>query len=141
MIKNPLTMHPDADVETAAQIIYEKKIGGIPVVDDEDKPVAGVRISAYGRGQPNRNTITDETGKFQMEKMCEGNITISANTDSQPRLYGRVETEGGSQPARERGRPDLASLQSRCAQRGRPGKNRFEFRLSAQRQPVAAQGP
>jgi len=45
MIKNPITMHPDADVETAARIIYEKKIGGIPVVDDDDKVVGIITVT------------------------------------------------------------------------------------------------
>jgi acetoin utilization protein AcuB len=33
MIRNPITVSPDDDVEIAAQYIYEYKIGGIPVVD------------------------------------------------------------------------------------------------------------
>ncbi|RJQ85269.1 MAG: CBS domain-containing protein [Desulfobacteraceae bacterium] len=32
MIKNPITVSPDDDVEIAAQIIYKHKIGGLPVV-------------------------------------------------------------------------------------------------------------
>lgn len=32
MIKEPITVHPDDDVETAAQLIYNHKIGGLPVV-------------------------------------------------------------------------------------------------------------
>ena len=32
MIKNPITVDPDNDIEVAAQIIYKKKISGIPVV-------------------------------------------------------------------------------------------------------------
>lgn len=32
MIKNPITIHPDDDIEIAAQLIYKYKIGGIPVV-------------------------------------------------------------------------------------------------------------
>jgi len=32
MIKNPITVNPDDDIEIAAQIIYKKKISGIPVV-------------------------------------------------------------------------------------------------------------
>ena len=45
MIKNPITMHPDADVENAAQIIYEKKIGGIPVVDDDNKVIGIITVT------------------------------------------------------------------------------------------------
>ncbi len=33
MIKNPLTVNPDDDIETAALLIYRRKIGGLPVVD------------------------------------------------------------------------------------------------------------
>jgi len=32
MIKDPITMEPDNDIEIAAQLIYKYKIGGIPVV-------------------------------------------------------------------------------------------------------------
>jgi acetoin utilization protein AcuB len=32
MIKNPITVSPDSDVEIAAQLIYKHKIGGLPVV-------------------------------------------------------------------------------------------------------------
>ena len=34
MIKAPITVRPDDDVEVAAQLIYKHKIGGIPVVDN-----------------------------------------------------------------------------------------------------------
>ncbi len=32
MIKNPIVIDPDSDIETAARLIYKHKIGGIPVV-------------------------------------------------------------------------------------------------------------
>ncbi len=32
MIRNPITVEPDDDIEIAAQLIYKHKIGGIPVV-------------------------------------------------------------------------------------------------------------
>lgn len=34
MIKNPITVHPEDDIEIAAQRIYKHKIGGMPVVQD-----------------------------------------------------------------------------------------------------------
>jgi acetoin utilization protein AcuB len=34
MIKNPITIAPDNDIEVAAQIIYKHKISGIPVVEN-----------------------------------------------------------------------------------------------------------
>jgi glutaredoxin len=66
------------------------------VVDDDDKPVAGVRVSCYGDNQPNRRTQTDTEGKFTLEKVCAGKIRISANKSGTPRLYGSIETEGGA---------------------------------------------
>jgi acetoin utilization protein AcuB len=34
IIKNPITVNPDDDIEYAAQLIYNHKIGGMPVVED-----------------------------------------------------------------------------------------------------------
>ena len=34
MIKDPITVGPDDDIETAARLIYNHKIGGLPVVKD-----------------------------------------------------------------------------------------------------------
>jgi acetoin utilization protein AcuB len=34
MIKKPITVSPDDDIELAAMLIYNHKIGGMPVVDD-----------------------------------------------------------------------------------------------------------
>jgi len=72
------------------------------VVDDEDKPVAGARISCYGDNQPSRRTQTDTDGKFTLDKICAGRMRISANksgetrTSGSTRLYGSIETEGGA---------------------------------------------
>ena len=72
------------------------------VVDDEDKPVAGVRVSCYGDNQPSRRTQTDTDGKFTLDKICAGRMRISANksgetrTSGSTRLYGSIETEGGA---------------------------------------------
>jgi acetoin utilization protein AcuB len=35
MIKDPITVNPDDDIEIAAKLIYNHKIGGIPVVKDD----------------------------------------------------------------------------------------------------------
>lgn len=35
MIKHPITVSPDDDVETAARLIYKHKIGGLPVVQGQ----------------------------------------------------------------------------------------------------------
>ena len=45
MIKDPITIPPDADVEVAARIIHEKKIGGMPVVDENNKVVGIITVT------------------------------------------------------------------------------------------------
>ncbi len=39
MTKNVITVSPDASVEEAAQIMIDKKVGGLPVVKDKNKLV------------------------------------------------------------------------------------------------------
>ena len=65
-------------------------------MDVENRPIAGARVNAYGRGQPHRNTTTDENGKFVIENMCRGRIQIQSHIDTPRSLHARVETEGGA---------------------------------------------
>ena len=44
MIKNPITIHPDASLEEAATLIYHYKIGGLPVIDN-DKVVGIITVN------------------------------------------------------------------------------------------------
>ena len=74
-------------------------ISGV-VVDDDNKPMAGARISSYGDNQPYRNTQTDIDGKFTLERVCAGKIRISADKSDVTRLYGYIETEGGATDVR-----------------------------------------
>jgi acetoin utilization protein AcuB len=45
MISNPITVMADTDIEEAAKIIYYNKIGGLPVVDEEDHPVGIITVA------------------------------------------------------------------------------------------------
>ena len=83
------------ELEPLVLAAADRSLSGV-VIDVEGKPVAGVRVNAYGRGQPRRNTTTDEQGKFVIENMCTGRIQVQANTDVPQRLHGRLETEGGA---------------------------------------------
>lgn len=50
------------------------------VLDADDKPVAGARVAAYGRGQPSNNsTRTDRRGLFKFNEVCAGEVHLSAN--------------------------------------------------------------
>ncbi|MFB0555856.1 MAG: carboxypeptidase regulatory-like domain-containing protein [Phycisphaerae bacterium] len=83
------------DVGTITLAVANLSVSGV-VVDDEDKPVAGVRVYCYGDNQPSRSTQTDTEGKFTLENVCAGKMRISANKSGTPRLYGYIETEGGA---------------------------------------------
>jgi len=67
------------------------------VVDDLDRPVSGIRIYAYGNGQPSRETFTDSEGQFTIENVCLGPLNIQANSQGRAprRLHGRAQAEGG----------------------------------------------
>jgi protocatechuate 3,4-dioxygenase beta subunit len=66
------------------------------VVDIDDKPVAGARVYCYGENQPHRNTQTDAEGKFTLDKICAGELRVSADKSGQTRLYGNIRTEAGA---------------------------------------------
>jgi hypothetical protein len=87
------------NVGTITLLVANLSVSGV-VVDDEDKPVAGARISCYGDNQPSRRTQTDTYGKFTLEKVCAGRIRLSSNKSGTPRLYGSIETEGGATDVR-----------------------------------------
>ena len=67
------------------------------VVDANDEPVANARIYFYGDGQPEYSELqSDDNGKFEIKGVCKGRLSINANTRGTPRMYGRLETEGGA---------------------------------------------
>jgi len=45
MVREPITIEPYADVETAARIIFEKKIGGMPVVNGENRVIGVITVT------------------------------------------------------------------------------------------------
>jgi len=78
MIKDPVTIQPDADIETAARIIYQRKIGGMPVVDD-DNMVVGII------------TVTDILGAFiNIMGILTNGSRIDVNVGDEPDGFERV---------------------------------------------------
>jgi len=76
----------------------DMNISGI-VVDANDKPMANVEVSVNGQGQQSRHSTTNAQGKFTIDKLCEGQVHISANTrsigiGSMP-MYGNVNAKAG----------------------------------------------
>jgi len=77
MIKNPITIHPDADIETAARIIYQRKIGGLPVV--EDNKLVGII------------TVTDILGAFiNIMGILTNSPRLDVNVGSKPGGFEKV---------------------------------------------------
>jgi protocatechuate 3,4-dioxygenase beta subunit len=62
------------------------------VLDDEDKPVAGVNVNLNGENQPTSHTRTDREGRFHFDHVCEGTARVNANSN---RLFGNASAEGG----------------------------------------------
>ena len=69
------------------------RLAGV-VVDEEDKPAAGVMIYSHGAGQPNVNGQTDSKGRFSFDQVCAGTINLSAHSPS-GRGQGSIVAEGG----------------------------------------------
>jgi acetoin utilization protein AcuB len=87
MIKNPITLHPDDDVEVAARTIHEKKIGGMPVVDADNK-VVGVM------------TVTDLLNAFIniMGILTNGtrlDVNVGEEPDGFEKVSGIIRDQGG----------------------------------------------
>ncbi|MBN2314000.1 MAG: carboxypeptidase regulatory-like domain-containing protein [Sedimentisphaerales bacterium] len=91
------TANERLEIETLVLSLANLSASGI-VVDDFDQPVSGIRIYAYGNGQPERETFTDTEGRFTIENVCPGQLNIQANSRDRTtrRLHGRTRTEGGA---------------------------------------------
>lgn len=67
-------------------------ISGI-VKDANDAPVAGATIFVYGEGQSRTGIVkTDKDGKFKVDKLVEGKVSISASARG---LRGSAEADAG----------------------------------------------
>jgi protocatechuate 3,4-dioxygenase beta subunit len=62
------------------------------VLDQDDKPVAGVYVNMSGDDQPNGNTRTDREGQFTFNRVCEGRVRLFAHAQN---TYGNITAEGG----------------------------------------------
>lgn len=109
MIKNPITVQPDDDIEIAAQLIYKHKIGGMPVVKD------GILVGII--------TETDILRAFiDMMGILTASSRIDVVIDDKPGLFRKVlqiiQDNGG----------DIINVGMTAQQ---TGKRIYYFRLSA----------
>ena len=61
------------------------------VLGSDGKPVAAVRVSTYGEGQPGVATHTDANGRFLLN-VCEGPVSVNATLAA---VTGQTDAKGG----------------------------------------------
>jgi len=67
------------------------------VVDQEGKPIPTIRITAYGKGQAYLRTKADQQGRFVLQGLAPGEVSIQASLDQPRRLHGRAKVQAGDQ--------------------------------------------
>jgi len=86
MIKNPITVKPDDDIETAAQLIYKYKIGGMPVV--KAKKLVGIVT-----GTDMLRTFIDMMGLLTASSRID--VVIGDAPDAFRKALGIINENGG----------------------------------------------
>ena len=79
------------ELEPFALAVADQRVAGV-VEDAEARPVADINVAGYGEGQPNASGRTDAKGRFSIDGVCAGPITLQANSRTGG---GTVITEGG----------------------------------------------
>jgi len=54
-------------------------VSGI-VLDDNDRPMPGINVQASGQGQPLRKVKTNSEGRFKIDRICKGRVSLMAWT-------------------------------------------------------------
>ena len=72
-------------------------VSGI-VLDIDGKPASDADVYCTGTGQTQQHVRTDNEGKFTLEKVCAGRISVQAQkqNESGKTLFGYTQTEGGA---------------------------------------------
>jgi hypothetical protein len=71
-------------------------VSGI-VVDAQGEPVAGASVHMYGIGQPERsNAQTDGEGRFRIDGVCAGSVSLRAGTRGSNPTYGDAIAQAGA---------------------------------------------
>ena len=87
-------------LEPMTLAIADQSVSGV-VVDADDKPVSGVRLSTDGQGQPQHyNVRTDADGKFTIDEVCTGDLRVFATVQGETLLSGYARTYGGATDVR-----------------------------------------
>lgn len=65
------------------------------VMDDQGHPVGGVIVFQNAKGQPRKNTVTDEWGEFEIKRLCKGKIRLQAGLSGGEIESGYLTASGG----------------------------------------------
>jgi len=93
------TVRERIELESLVLQVANLRVSGV-VVDELDRPVANVRVSGYGDGQPHRETYADTRGRFTLENMCDGAVALHANPGGSKRMYGEARAVAGATDVR-----------------------------------------
>ncbi len=68
------------------------------VLDIDGKPASDADVYCSGTGQTQQHIKTNNEGKFTLEKVCSGRISVQAQkqNESGKTLFGHTQTEGGA---------------------------------------------
>ena len=87
MIRNPITVTPDTEIENAAKIIHYNKIGSLPVVEGDDQVVGIV-------------TVTDVVAAFielmgVLKSSSRIDVILGDDPEAFERVSGLIRSRGG----------------------------------------------
>jgi hypothetical protein len=77
----------------------DQKVSGI-VVNSEGKPVPGADVFCYDGGQPTRHALADAQGRFLLEGVCAGPITIYCRGPGKDARRHSVQAKAGDTDVR-----------------------------------------
>ncbi len=66
------------------------------VIDIDGNPVSNAEVYCSGTDQPNRRVRSDSEGKFNLDKICAGEIRVYALKQQRTQLFGYTQTESGA---------------------------------------------
>ncbi len=112
------------EIEPQVLKLATMSVSGI-IKDSNDKPVAGVEVNVSGQGQQYRRAVTDANGNFIIDKLCEGQLQISANYNKgQTYLYGYANAEAGDKDIEviiaAQGRNNRGAVRQASSLKGKP---------------------
>ena len=83
-------------MKTISLQLVDRSISGV-VVNTRGEPVAGVPIVLSGKGQPRRSTMSDDNGRFIINRICKGQCRLEAQFELGQSGKVVVQVEAGDQ--------------------------------------------